>query len=815
MEKLWQDLRYSLRMLAKEPAFTLVAVLSMALGIGANTAIFSLTDRILVRTLPVVEPERLVIVGVRFPEGIDTSFNYPLYKDYRDQNDVFSGLLCYSEIPLSLGGRWSERIQGMIVSGNYFSVLGIKPALGRAFRANEDQIPGASPVALISYEFWQRRLEMDRAVIGTKITLNDHDFTVIGVAPAEFTGTRRGYAPEIYVPMAMVAQAMPMHINPLSMRQFTWLLMMGRLKPGITIRQAEERIRNLAAQIARIEPMNTYPNLVLAGGSQGDTAMVRELSTPVKLLMATVGLILLMACANVANLLLARAGMRAKEIAIRLSIGAGRWRVIRQLLTESVVISAAGGALGLVLAFWLGDVLVAFRPPGMAASSFDAALDLRVLAFAVSISILTGIVFGLAPALRISRPELVPALKQGVVTIGHGNRRWTLRNLLLVLQVALSLIVLISAGLCIRSVIKLQSISAGFDLSKVLTMSMDLELNSYTEAKGRQFYASLLERVSALPGVEAASLARIVPLGDSGMRMTVQVEGHQSRPGSPINFSLNIIAPSYFKTMGTPILRGRDFGPQDTNEGPGVVIVNETVERQYWPGQSAIGKHLTRSAFPGRPAQVMEVIGVARDSKYRRLTETIPPTMYFPLAQHYTAGMALHVRTAGEPSAMIEAIRKQVQSFDPNLPLFAVRTLEEQKRNSLYAQRMAAILLTSFGGLALLLASVGIYGLLSYAVSRRTREIGIRMALGAVGKHVLKLVMMDGMVMLALGMALGLIASFLSMRLIGAFLYGITAADPATFAAITALLVAVALLATYIPSRRATRVDPMTALRDE
>ncbi len=817
MESLLQDLRYGVRMLLTNPAFTAVAVISLALGIGANTAIFSLVDKILVRPLPVEEPHRLVTVGTRFPEGLNTVFNYPLYTDYRDRNQVFDGLIAYSEIPLSLSdGGQSERVYGLIVSGNYFSMLGVPAAVGRTFLPEEDRTPGTHPIAVISYRLWQRRFGAEPALLGKTIQLNGNSFSVIGIAPAEFTGTIRGFSPDVYVPMMMVGQAMPMHINPVTERRFTWLYVMGRLKPGIGREHAQAGMRTLAGQIAKIYPLNTDTPIELGDGGKGHTGLMRDLRTPLLLLMAVVGLILLIACANVGNLLIARAATRRREVAIRTAVGASRARLLRQLLTESLLLSSLGGIVGLLLAVWIKDLLQTFQPPSTSFPlALDGRLDVRVLSFALALSMITGVVFGLVPALHASRPDLVPALKEEAMTVGQGRRRWSVRNLLVVAQVALSLVVLVSAGLCVRSLRKLQSIDAGFEPAKVLVMSMDLTLNGYREPRGRQFYSQLVERVSALPGVESVSLARIVPLGDTGMRITVGVQGHPSDRDHSINFSFNIISPNYFQTMGTALLRGRDFRWEDREGAAPVVIINETIASRYWPGQDPVGKHLTL-LFPGtRERKLLEIIGLVRNSKYRLLTEATPPTMFLPFLQTYRADMALHVRTAADPKTMAAAVRREAQSLDPNLPVFNIKTLEEQKRDSLYASRMAATLLAIFGLLALSLAAVGIYGVIHYSVSQRIHEIGIRMALGALGKDVLALVLSEGILLVAIGVMLGVAGAMAATRLFATFLYEVSATDPATFVSIALVLATVALLAAYIPARRATKVDPMVALRYE
>src|SRR5262245_29540206 len=631
MQTLWQDLRYGARMLWKRPGFTAVVSLTLALGIGANTAIFGVVDRLLVRLLPVNEPARLVnLIGRDEKGGEDTSFSYPIYKDYRDQNDVFDGLLAYSETAMNLNeGGQPERIMGVLVSGNYFDALGVTTALGRAFLPEEDRTPGAHPVAVVSYGLWRRRFGADPKLVGSAITLNTQSFTVIGVAPAEFHGVRRGVSPDVYVPLQMIMQAWPARRpDDLNCRCFSWLSLMGRLKPGVTREQARTAMSALSSRIMQVH-RNTWPSIALEDGSQGETGEISDLRTPLKLLMATVALVLLIACVNVASLSLARAQTRGREMAVRLAVGASRYRLIRQLLTESLLLSLLGGLLGLFLAVWLTDVLAAYSPPtgGSTPPLLDARLDWRVLAFAATLSLATGLLFGLVPAWRSSKPNLTVALKEESGAAGAGRIRG--RGALISAQIALSLVVLVCAGLCARSLLALQRIDAGFETAKVLVMGLDLSLNGYKEKRGGQFYANLLERVSALPGVEAASLARIVPLTGSGMRMSLGIEGYTPTEDKPINFDMNIVGPRYCATMKLPLVAGREFTANDNAAAPPVVIINEAAARTYWPNQNPLGKRLIIDA---RPA---EIIGVTGASRYRSLTEAFRPGMLLPAAQYY------------------------------------------------------------------------------------------------------------------------------------------------------------------------------------
>lgn len=821
LETLIQDLKFGVRMLRKNPGFSLIAVLSLALGIGVNTAIFSLVDKVMIRKLPVEEPERLVVVKDSRGQGVSTGSNYPDFVDYRDRNEVFEGLVCYYQRALTLSERGQgERIQGLIVAGNYFTALRVRPALGRGFLPEEDKTPGTHPVVVLSYGLWQRRFGADPKVMGKVVNVNGYPFTVVGVAPAEFTGTIASNPPDVYVPMMMLSQLLPpstldLLFGPRS-RSSGWLQVLGRLKPGVSREQAAAAMTTLGSQVARAHPNadgspRVEPKFLIEDGSRGHTNLLQDIRFPLQMLMATVGMILLIACANVANLLLARAGARRKEIAVRLAIGAGRGRLIRQLLTESMLLATLGGAAGLALAASISGLIVSFTPPNTFANlTLDNRLDWRVLSFTLVISLLTGILFGLAPALSASRPDLVSALKDESTLLGHRSRRLSLRNLLVVGQVALSLMVLVGAGLCVRSLQNLQAIDTGFDPAKVLVMSVDVSLSGYSKERGLQFYSDLLERVARLRGVEAVSLATQIALGD-GFGGTMRAEGYAPKVGEDLSSDFNQIGPGYFRTMKIPLLDGREFGASDTATTPPVAIINEAAARRFWPGQSPVGRRVIVGRAPDE--SVREIVGVVKDSKYRRLTEELRPAVFTPFLQRYRGDMSLHVRTTGEPGAMIAAVRSEVQALDANLPLYNIRTLEEQKNSSLYTSRMAATLLTVFGLLALGLAAVGLYGVMAYAVNRRTREIGIRLALGAGQRDVFRLVIGHGMLLTLLGIAAGLAAAFGLTRLMRTMLYGVSPTDLLTFAAIACVLLLVALLACWIPARRAAKVDPLVALR--
>ena len=815
------DLRFALRQLLKNPGFTAVAVLTLALGIGANTAIFSVVDKLLVRPLPVARPQRLALVAQGQRGGrLEFDFTYPLFRDYQRANTVFSHLAATMDESVGLGtGGATERQRALLVSGNYFAMLGVDAALGRTFAPDEGAEIDDAPVVILSHGLWQRGFGADPQVIGRKVTVNSRSFTVVGVAPREFTGTTRGLAPDLYVPITMYGQLTaerPGGENPLASRYYSRPWIMGRLKEGVDLVQAEAGLGQLAQQAHMAGIPNVSTNLVLLSGAQGFSHDLSDTRLPLNLLLGTAALVLLIACANLANLQLARATGRARDFAIRLALGAGRGRIVRELLTESVLLALGGGVLGILVAVWLVDFLGRFRPPN-ADIEIAAGLEPRMLLFAFGASVSTGILFGLAPALRASRPQLVPELKGGGGTTEARVGRWDLRGTLVVSQVALSLLVLVGAGLCVRSLRKLQQVDPGSEPSKVVLMSFDLGLNNYTPPQVRDFYDRLLERVRTLPGVEAASLARATPLDANRMGMSVErAEGYENRGRERPFGDLNLITTDFFRTFGVPLQRGRDFNAGDAAKGVSTVIVNEAFARRYWPGQDALGKRLYNGDHGGQAGdEVWEVIGLARDVASRELQTAPQPTVFRPLLQWPERSLTLAVRTGLDPSAAIAVLRGLVRSLDAGVPVFAVRTLAQQRDGSLAPQRMAATLLSGFGVLALLLAALGIYGVLAYSVSRRTREIGVRMALGAQVADVLVLVLRQGLGLVGIGLVLGLAGASGATRLLRGFLYEVQPLDPLTFAVVVTALAVVALAACWLPARRAARVDPMTALRAE
>jgi predicted permease len=817
METLWQDIRYGFRVLFKSPGFTLVAVLSLALGIGANTAVFSIINTTLLKPLPVTEPKQLMAL---FTTDTKNPGNLPVshlnYIDYKDQGQVFSGVLAYSGAGLTLTrGETTEPVFGLIVSGNYFDVLDVKAARGRTFIPDEDKTPGTHPVVVLSHRLWQQSFGGDPNLVGKTISLNRLDYNVIGIAPEGFTGTDLGNGPDLWMPMMMHKQVQPNLNDWYDTRRGLFLAVIGRLKPGVSVEQAHASLKTFAAQLAQSYPRdNEGRSLKVVPLLQAriDPDGSGQLLLASGVMMAVVALVLLIACANIANLLLARASGRRKEIAIRLAIGANRARLIRQLLTESLVLSLVGGLIGCLVAFWAKDVLRTFGPfgDGPNAPPVDT-LNFRVLGFTLLLSLLSGIIFGLAPALQASKPDLVLTLKGDTAGTVRRAFGFNLRKALVVIQVALSLVALISAGLFVRSLHNAQAINPGFITENILLAGFNLGRENIAKPQGVNFQRELAERVRALPGVQAVTIASSRPFG-GGRARSVFLEGQVPGPDARgVLVQVNEVGLRFFETLGIPLQQGRDFTEQDGENAPQVVIINETMAKRFWPNESAVGK---RFKFFGEEFY-REVTGVARDTKYNSLTEAGTPFIYLPLLQNYNGTGTLHVRTAGDATNIIAAVRDVVRSLVPNLQLGNVQTLEERIDLTLTGQRSQTTLLSVFGLLALLLSAIGIYGVMAYSVAQRTREIGIRMALGAQKRNVVSLVVRQGMVLVGSGIVLGLVAAFAVTRLIVSLLFGVTAADPVTFGVTSLLLIGVAVLASYLPARKATKVNPLIALRYE
>ena len=808
METFIQDLRYGIRTLLKRPAFTAVAVLSLALGIGANTTIFSLIYSVLLRPLAVEEPDRIAAVT-------NDVVSYPAYKDFRDQNEVFTSLAAFAPRTLSMGREGKpELVSADVVSGNYFDVVGVKPRsvarlLPKKIKRRAARLSQSSATACGS-----EASRSDRQVIGKTLTLNGQSFDIIGVAPRDFRGATLAYSPDLWIPIQTwprVATGSYTRLN-LDMRGWSWLRVIGRLKPGVSLEQAQSELNVLATRQEQAYPQGTpkdfsielSPVTTAATGIRSRSDFLRFLG----LLAATVGIALAIACSNVANLLLVKATARRKEIAVRLALGAGRGRIVRQMLTESVLLALIGGAVGLLVAVWAIDLIKAYQLPGdIPLGQLGIALNVPALGFTILISFITGIVFGLAPALQASKPDLALALKDQV---SQAHSRSFLRNALVTAQVALCLLLLVGAGLFIRSLRNALAIDPGFNSHNVALATVNLGLQRYTKAQATSFYEQLAERVERLPGVESASWAINVPVNADIDRESFSVSGYTPQPGERMSIDTNVIGVNYFRTMGIPIVAGREFSYADRPGTEPVVVISEAMARRYWQGRDPLGQSVKIFNIE------VKVIGVAKDSKYHSLRESPLPYLYAPLSQAGSlSSITFIARTSGNPSSLLASVEHEASAIDSNVPLFNTGTLDQHIGNLLVAERFAATLLGMFSLLALTLAVTGIYGVVAYSVSQRTREIGIRMALGAEGKDILKLVMGRGIVPVLIGVALGLSAAFVVTRVLTSFLYGLSATDLTTFIGASLALVGVALAACSVPARRATKVDPMVALRYE
>lgn len=812
LEETRQDMGFGLRLLRKRPGFTLIAVLTLALGIGANTAIFSLVNAALLRPLPIAQPERFVALSNAATGRLFPTFSYPNYKDIQARADVFSALIAYRFMPLSLSHDGiNERLWGYAVTGNYFDALGLQATLGRLISLDDDRARGAHPITVISHQCWQKRFGGNPSIIGKEVVVNGRNYTIIGVAPPGFIGTEIIAAPEMWFPMMMQAQ-LEMGSDWLDKRGVENVFVQGNLKPGVSGAQAQAVIDAVAAQLAREFPNDNDGRRVLI---TQPGLMNGSMRTPVlgfaSVLMVVVGLVLLLACANLANLLLARATERRREMAVRLAMGAGRFRLIRQLLIESVMLSCMGGVLGCLLAWWLTGLAAAYKPPIDIPANFALQLDQRVLFFAILLSILTGITFGLLPALQATKTNLVSALKDDA-SFNTYRSSW-LKNGLIALQVALSLVLLIGGGLMVRALQQAETIPLGFVPQNAISVSFDLRLQGYEAAQGREAEKQLLENVRTLPGVKAAGIADIVPvdLHISSSPIFIDGQSPERTVNTPRALS-NRVSPGYFAAMQTRIVQGREFTELDNEQAPRVVIVNETFARRFWPRESALNKRFRRGSAN---APLLEIIGVAQDGKYAGLNEEPQPFVFRPLWQSELSSSSLIVRAETDPQTLIAAVRRELQKLDPRLPIAGTKTMTEHLSFALLPARLAASVLGSFGLLALALAAIGLYGVMAYSVAQRTREIGIRIALGAQVKDIHRLVIGQGLKLALIGVGIGFVISLAVMRLMKKFLFGVSATDPLTFVAIGGLLVLVAFVACYLPARRATKVDPLIALRTE
>jgi predicted permease len=829
-ETLVQDLRYASRMLVKSPGFTAVTILTLALGIGANTGLFSLVNSVLLGNLPVRNPQELVVIKYtdsRTQEA-EEDFSYPMYQAMRDKNTIFANVLTRSGVSFnaSYGGQ-SEHAGGEMVSGNYFETLGVQPFLGRLIGPEDDRIPGAHPVAVLSYGYWQRRFGSDPAIVGKDIILNNNPIRVIGITPPRFYGTEMAQNPDIRVPMMMATVFRPVPANRLQNPRHRWMTILARRKPEVSIAQAQVSLDILYHQVlgAELQELGSSINahdkeralasgIQLAPGNQGFAHLRVEMERPLLLMFCVTGIVLLVACANLANLLLARNAKRKQEISVRLAIGAGRGRLIRQWLTESLLLAVLGGCAGIVVAYWAKTALIGFLPADFSAN-LQAPMDLRVLGFALLASLVTGLLFGLAPALQLSQTGVSLALRNEAPSIASSERLFSLRSALIFLQVALSLPLLIGAGLFLHSLRNLRGVNTGFVKENVFLATLNPAMNGYPQERIKSLYDHLLSRVRTLPGVRASSLTTSSVISGGWDQEGVKVEGYQPGPDENMSPNAAVVSPGYFATLGIPFVAGRDFAEQDTASRPKVVIINEMMAHYFFGTKDPLGKKIGTDDNPKAPPD-REIVGVVKDAKYVRLSEARRRHFYAPMAQEERLfDMTLQVRTADDPEKIGDLVRVQIHDLDANLPLYATTTLEIQIDNSLTQERLLTWLSSLFGLLAMLLASLGLSGVVAFSVACRTREIGIRMALGAQPGDILRSVVSRMAVLVAAGIAVGLAAAYGLSRLLGSMLYEVGSADPFSFAGACLLLGVVAALAAYLPAQRATQVDPVVALRYE
>jgi predicted permease len=832
METLRQDVRFALRSFAKSPGFTSVVVLTLALGIGANAAIFGLMDQVMLRLLPVRDPRRLVVLDAPGQYSGRTStqsetltpVSLPMYEGLRDHNTVFFGMLGHWLTAVHLSdGTQTENADADLVSGTYFGVLGLAPAVGRLLGPDDDRTPGAHPVLVLGHRFFQSRFGGDPRVVGRSIRINGHPMTVVGVAPPGFHGVEVGSSADVFVPLAMQPQVLP-HWKPVHGDwRSRWLTVMARLRDGVSLEQArasinvlyaqllQEDAKTLTAKSAKFRAEFLSKKLDLQPGGRGTSGLRDQAHAPLLVLMGMVGLVLIIASANVANLLLARGSSRQKELAVRLALGAGRGRLIRQLLVESLVLSVMGGTLGLLVSAWLGKAMIAALPFEDAALTLSAEPDLRVVLFAFCLALLTGVLFGIFPALQATRVGVASTLKNEATAVIGGAAPFRFRRALVVAQIALSLLLLVGAGLFTRSLRNLRALDPGFQPERLVAFTVDPSRNGLDIPGQLGVLARIREALSREPGVRSATLTDLPLMTNSDNSSTIKIPGYEPKEGEDMNPNFAAVAPAFFETLGIPLVAGRVITESDGPTAPKVAVVNESFARRYFGGQ-ALGRHF---GFGRRPENSdVEIVGVVKDGKASSLREEQRRFVYLSHAQREVLGaMTFYARTVGEPDALVGRVHALVRGVDPDLPVSELKTMRAQVRESLFVERMVATLSAAFGILATLLAALGLYGVMAFAVALRTREIGIRMALGAQRRDVLRMVLRDVAVLVALGVALGLPGGYGVGRVIETQLFGLSARDPLTFAAATVTLLATALVAGYVPARRAAVVDPMVALR--
>jgi predicted permease len=822
VEDLGKDIRFGVRMLAKNRGFSAIAVISLALGFGLNTTIFTVVNAVLLNPLPVRDVSRLVQLDtvdaktkVTQANATKMGMSFANFEDYRRQNQVFTDLVAWNRTALTWsGGAEPQQVFGYIVSANYFDVLGVTPAVGRFFFPDEDRKPNSNNVVVISYALWTNKFGSDPAAVGRSVILNATPYTIIGVGPRGFKGTiSLGSTEQVWIPTSMSQQVLAgFDAENFHDRRYLNMVNFGRLKPGISLSQAEASLKTIASRLAAEYPKDNGGRSV-ALSSLAEAAVGAnnhdQFTLAGAMMLGAVGLVLLIACANLANLLLAQAARREREMTVRAALGAGRGRLLRQLLTESTLLSLAGATVGLLIAYWGRGVLWSYRPSFIQENDVNLALDSHVLLFTLGIALLTGALFGAVPAIKASSPDLADTLKAG----GRGNsvgwRANPMRNLLVVLETALALVALIGAGLFVRSQQNAQRIDPGFESHKLFMMAFDLGALHYKEGQSQQFYRSVVDRLGGLPGVQSATVASNFPLG-GGLERTVFPEGQDETSGYRGTLTtLDSVTPSFFHTLAIPMVRGRTFTDNDRADTLLVAVANEAMAKQFWPGEDALGK---RFHFFG-DTQLREIVGIVKNTVVAQIGEDPQPMVYLPIAQNYAPVVTLQVRTTGKPETEISTVRGTVQSLDPNLAITNVQTIQEIMDQGLWAPRMAAALLTLFGALALVLAGVGVYGVLSYSVNQQRHEIGIRRALGAQPADVLRLVAGQGLRLAVVGLVLGLLLAFAFTRVLASLLFGVSATDPSTFFGVTFVLLLVAVFACYVPARRATAVDPLIALR--